>query len=73
LSTGFALFCAKKIVFFPVFLRFLKKWSCFKAREEFWNSLRYRRLSQNLIWAHFLLRKKLRLVGGFVYPSVEFA
>jgi hypothetical protein len=34
-----------------------------RTNAEFWNSLGYKRLFQNLIWAHFLLRKKPGVPG----------
>jgi hypothetical protein len=33
------LYSGRKKRFFSVFFRFLKKWNCFKAREEIWNRL----------------------------------
>jgi hypothetical protein len=52
----------EKPYFFPVFLCFVKKRGCFKAREEFWNRLKGEKKTY-LTYSTFVLKNSVRPVA----------
>jgi hypothetical protein len=59
----------EKSYYFPVFLRFVKKRGCFKAREEFWNSLTLRNFFKNS--GAFFASQKTQACRGFGRKSAS--